>query len=151
MLKFLAIFAAVSVALSLNHPARASTEKDAKEIYYKLVVVSGLRAPAIYIINDKDPNAYSNYTGVLVTKGMLSVANRGELALVLGHELGHLANHDNSSNVSAEYAADLYGARLISKLGYNVCSAAKLFVKLNYPKSRTHPSDMDRYYRLGCR
>ena len=150
MMKFLGVYLAVLLGLSMSGASHATTKADATRIYNKLVALSGVGRPLLVFSSDQNINAYSSSDSVIVTQGMLNITNNAELALVIGHELGHIAHGDPYSSKSAEYAADKYGAQLISKAGYNVCYAARLFIKLGYPEGKTHPSDISRYRRLGC-
>lgn len=67
----------------------------------EMAIAAGLRRPRIYLIPDEDPNAFA--TGhderdarIAVTRGLLTTCNRDELQAVIGHELGHIKNHDVS-------------------------------------------------------
>jgi heat shock protein HtpX len=67
----------------------------------EMAIAAGLPRPRIYLVPDDDPNAFA--TGhderdarIAVTRGMLTTCNRDELQAVIGHELGHIKNHDVS-------------------------------------------------------
>jgi heat shock protein HtpX len=58
-----------------------------------------LPMPKVYMINQDQPNAFATgrnpeNAAVAVTKGLVSSMNDNELAGVLAHELGHIANRD---------------------------------------------------------
>lgn len=60
---------------------------------------AGLPMPAIAISASPQPNAFATgrnpqNSAVCVTQGMLQVADRDELAGVIGHELAHIKNRD---------------------------------------------------------
>jgi heat shock protein HtpX len=64
-----------------------------------MAIAAGLPRPRIYLVPDDDPNAFA--TGhderdarIAVTRGLLTTCNRDELQAVIGHELGHIKNHD---------------------------------------------------------
>lgn len=63
------------------------------------------------ILNIKAVNAFALPGGfVYVTKGLLDIANKDELAAVLGHEIGHIAARHGTK-------------KLQTQLGYNLLSA----------------------------
>jgi heat shock protein HtpX len=60
---------------------------------------AGLPMPAVAISPSPQPNAFATgrdpgHAAVCVTQGMLKVADRDELAGVIGHELAHIKNRD---------------------------------------------------------
>ncbi|MCX8162998.1 MAG: M48 family metallopeptidase [Candidatus Micrarchaeota archaeon] len=65
-----------------------------------LALAAGLKKPPkFYILEDPSPNAFA--TGpdpdnavVVVTRGLLNIANRQELEGVIAHELSHIKNYD---------------------------------------------------------
>ena len=65
----------------------------------EMVIASGLPAPKIWIVPDKDPNAFATGNDeatahIAVTEGLLDTLNRDELQGVIAHELAHIQNHD---------------------------------------------------------
>ena len=72
------------------------------EIYVlveNLTIATGLPLPRIYIIDDESLNAFATgrdpqHASLALTKGIIKRLNRAELEGVIGHELGHIANHD---------------------------------------------------------
>ena len=60
---------------------------------------AGLPMPKIAIIPKDAPNAFAtgrnaSHAVVAVTQGLLRVCNRRQVKAVLGHEMGHVRNHD---------------------------------------------------------
>lgn len=74
-------------------------EKIFINIVEEIAIAAGLPKPVAYIVPDPDPNAFA--TGVdqddsviAVTRGLLDVMNREELAGVVAHEMSHIRNYD---------------------------------------------------------
>lgn len=65
----------------------------------EMAIASGLPLPKIWIVPDKDPNAFATGANeaaahVAVTEGLLDALNRDELQGVIAHEMAHIRNHD---------------------------------------------------------
>ncbi len=77
-------------------------KKNAPELYNiieNLSITAGLPMPKIYLIREKQPNAFATgrnpkHAMVAVTEGLLEKLNRSELEGVLAHELSHVGNRD---------------------------------------------------------
>ncbi|MEK7578477.1 MAG: M48 family metalloprotease, partial [Patescibacteria group bacterium] len=77
-------------------------KKNAPELYNiveNLSITAGLPMPKIYLIHEKQPNAFATgrnpkHAVVAVTEGLLEKLDRGELEGVLAHELSHVGNRD---------------------------------------------------------
>jgi heat shock protein HtpX len=74
-------------------------EKVYVNVVEEMAIASGLPRPTVWIVPDKDPNAFA--TGideksahVAVTEGLLTTLNRDELQAVVAHEMAHIRNHD---------------------------------------------------------
>ena len=74
-------------------------EKILVNVVEEMAIASGLPVPTIWIVPDKDPNAFA--TGidvakahVAVTEGLIDMLNRDELQAVVAHEMAHIRNHD---------------------------------------------------------
>lgn len=85
----------------------------------RLALNANLPMPKVYMVNQNQPNAFAtgrdpDHAAVAVTKGLVETMNDDELAGVLAHELGHIANRDI---LIGTIAATLAGA--ISYLGYS--------------------------------
>ena len=65
----------------------------------EVAIAGGLPKPAIYVIPDADPNAFTTGTGpekasIAVTRGLLQALDRDELQAVVSHEMSHVKNYD---------------------------------------------------------
>ena len=75
---------------------------SAPELYNaveNLSVAAGLPPPKIYLIRERQPNAFATgrnpkHAALAVTDGLLEKLNRSELEGVLAHELSHIGNRD---------------------------------------------------------
>jgi len=75
---------------------------SAPELYHiveNLCITAGLPIPKIYLIREKQPNAFATgrdpkHAVVAVTEGLLEKLDRSELEGVLAHELSHVGNRD---------------------------------------------------------
>jgi len=72
----------------------------------EMTIASGLaRMPRVYLIDTDAPNAFAvgneKNSAVAVTTGLLMRLNRDELQGVIGHEIGHIKNHDTRFMVLA--------------------------------------------------
>ncbi|NNK48136.1 MAG: zinc metalloprotease HtpX [Gemmatimonadetes bacterium] len=82
---------------------------------------AGLPMPAIAISASPQPNAFATgrdpaHAAVCVTQGMLRVADKDELAGVIGHELAHIKNRDMLiGTVAATLAAAVV---MLSRFGF---------------------------------
>lgn len=85
-------------AWELIEPSRPE-EKVLVNVVEEMAIASGLPRPTIWIVPDKDPNAFAtgiavDEAHVAVTEGLLSTLNRDELQGVVAHEMAHIRNHD---------------------------------------------------------
>lgn len=74
-------------------------EKVFLNVVEEMAIASGLPRPTVWIVPDKDPNAFAtgteeNKAHVAVTEGLLDLLNRDELQAVVAHEMAHIKNHD---------------------------------------------------------
>jgi len=82
--------------------AKPITRENARELYNiveNLSITAGLPVPRIYIIPERQPNAFATgrnpkHAVVAVTEGLLERLDRSELEGVLAHELSHIGNYD---------------------------------------------------------
>jgi heat shock protein HtpX len=84
------------------HGAREVDERSAPElvaIVRELAQRAGLPMPRVYLVDSPQPNAFATgrnpqHAAVCATTGLLNTLSRDEIAGVIGHELGHVRNHD---------------------------------------------------------
>lgn len=137
----------LSLAFLITGSAYSSTES----IFYRLKQVSGITNAKLFYENC-NVGAYAQNGNVTLCYETLSYArNEDEIARVLGHELGHIANGDMSSSIGNEYRADAAAAVYMKAAGYNVCRGAALIKRRNLPESSDHPSDYSRWLRFNCK
>ncbi len=76
-----------------------ATHPEIFTLVENLTIASGLPLPRIYIMDDDSLNAFATgrdpeHASLALTRGIIKKLNRTELEGVIGHELGHIANHD---------------------------------------------------------
>ena len=84
------------------HGAQEVDERSAPElvaIVRELALRAGLPMPRVYLMDSPQPNAFATgrnpqHAAVCATTGLLNTLGRDEIAGVIGHELGHVRNHD---------------------------------------------------------
>ncbi len=90
-----------SIVLKM-YGARPLTESEAPELYRlvaELAARAGLPMPKVCLIESQTPNAFATgrspaHAAVAVTRGIVGVLSREELAGVLAHELSHIKHRD---------------------------------------------------------
>jgi len=80
-------------------PVDHNSETGLYEIVERLTHRANLPMPALYIIPDKQPNAFAtgrNYdnAAVAVTEGLLELLTKEEIEAVVAHELSHIKHYD---------------------------------------------------------
>lgn len=131
----------------------AMTFGQAQAIYVKLCANNGFTKHPVLTLNPtSEVNASYFGNTIMVNKGMLTyVHNADELALIIGHELGHYAKRNATlTDYQAEYGADADGAIYAAKAGYNRCIGAKAILRFHDPDSSDHPASIKRYNRIKC-
>ena len=84
------------------HGAQEVDEHSAPElvaIVRELAQRAGLPMPRVYLMDTPQPNAFATgrnpqHAAVCATTGLLNTLSCDEIAGVIGHELGHVRNHD---------------------------------------------------------
>jgi heat shock protein HtpX len=82
--------------------AKLIEKRDDPELYRiveNLCITAGLPTPKIYILEERQPNAFATgrnakHAIVAVTRGLLEKLDKSELEGVLSHELSHIGNKD---------------------------------------------------------
>jgi heat shock protein HtpX len=74
-------------------------EKQLVNVVEEMAIASGLPKPAVYVIDDPDPNAFATghdptTASLAVTTGLMGMCTRDELQGVVAHEMGHIKNLD---------------------------------------------------------
>ncbi len=136
--------------LSSNVFASVSFQ-EAQIIFKQLETKAGINVPLV-LVKTNEVNAATDGYKIKINTGMLRfLDNKEQLALVLGHEIGHIKT--NGWGKRWEFTADAYGAALASSVGYSACKGREFFRKMvkrfgNYP-STSHPKNGDRYNKLA--
>lgn len=115
---FVAFFFSDKIALMTMRAQQVGPEHELYRIVEPLAQRAGLPMPRVYISPAEAPNAFAtgrnpNNAAVCATVGLLQVLDRGEIAAVMAHELGHVKHRDI---LIQSVAATIGGA--ISALGY---------------------------------
>src|SRR5450759_1754310 len=84
-----------AVPVDLSDPKQRMLDNVVEE----MAIAAGVPKPAVYIIPDRDPNAFATGPGpekasIAVTAGLLESLNREELQAVVSHEMSHVRNYD---------------------------------------------------------
>ena len=141
----------IVLLLCISFNIYAMSFQHVQQVYARIAQANGFSVPPLRLENNSDVNAHAGWGAIYINSGMLrAVHNDDELALVLGHELGHYKLHHWRSTPSNEYAADAQGAYYMSNAGYRICKGAQLIRRFRAPDSDTHPASEKRYHKLGC-
>jgi len=101
VMNFFSYWFSDKIVLKMYSARQADENKDARLI--KIVRYASQRAflpmPKVYVIPTDAPNAFAtgrnkDHAAVAATEGILRILNDDELEGVIGHELGHVQNHD---------------------------------------------------------
>jgi len=81
------------------HPVERANAPELYGIVEQLVQRAGLPMPAIYVIENEQPNAFATgrdpeHAAIAATTGLLQRLSHEEVAGVLAHELAHVKNRD---------------------------------------------------------
>jgi heat shock protein HtpX len=74
-------------------------EPQLHRIVDEVVAMAGIAKPKVHIIQNDSPNAFATgrnakHASIAVTTGIMRILDERELKAVIGHELGHIKNHD---------------------------------------------------------
>lgn len=166
-MKKLILFILISIFLYLAIPLGVNYYKeyaklhpsDAHTVYNELRKHTGVGylLPPLFVIDSTDIQAYTDFSAVYISTGMLEFMDNNEdaLALVLGHEIGHIMVFSFSDSQIEEANADRYGAYLMMRAGYNICHG-RLIMKQFLDQfgdvtltSASHPPNSSRYEALN--
>lgn len=131
----------ISLLTSLSSHAQV-TEEEARNIFSILENEAGYHV-VLRVNPSLEINAYTTRTHIEVTQGLLNFCRTpAELALVMGHELGHWAYQDPRTNEQSslfELRADVNGDYLCRRIGYS--GEACLYFMKHVQKSLGNGSD----------
>jgi heat shock protein HtpX len=73
--------------------------RQLENVVDEMAIAAGLPRPAVYVVPDRDPNAFATGRGpghasIAVTQGLLETLDREELQGVIAHEMSHIRNLD---------------------------------------------------------
>jgi heat shock protein HtpX len=80
-------------------PVTIAEEPELVRVVENLSIAAGLPKPAVHVVESAAPNALAtgndpSDASIVVTRGLLTLLDRRELAAVVAHELSHIGNHD---------------------------------------------------------
>jgi heat shock protein HtpX len=90
---------AVPLADAINRAPDRLEYRQLENVVDEMTIASGLPRPKVFIVADKDPNAFATgrdpeHASIAVTEGLLSSLNREQLQGVVAHEMSHIRNYD---------------------------------------------------------
>ena len=98
---FYALTAGAKLVLRVSGavPADSAQYLQLHHLVEALSIGEGMPKPAVYVIDDSSPNAFStgvspDKAAITYTTGLLAIMNREELEGVTSHEMSHIKNHD---------------------------------------------------------
>jgi heat shock protein HtpX len=101
-------YACATFVLLRHVGARPASRELAPELFglvESLSIGAGLPLPQLYIIESLTPNAFTigadpRRASLVVTRGLLQLLDRRELAAVIAHELSHIGNRDTDLSLA---------------------------------------------------
>jgi heat shock protein HtpX len=104
VMNWVGYFQSDKIALSTTRARLAKPETDLKErqvihLVENLCITAGLPMPKVYIIEDKNINAFATgrnpqHASIAVTTGLIEKLEKVEIEGVIAHELSHIQNYD---------------------------------------------------------
>ena len=87
------------LAITKAKPVEKRDNPELYRIVENLCITAGLPTPKIYILEERQPNAFAtgrnaNHAIIAITRGLLEKLDKPELEGVLSHELSHIGNKD---------------------------------------------------------
>ena len=89
----------IVLAIAGAKPVEKNSNPELYRIVENLSITAGLPVPKIYLMYEKQPNAFAtgrdkNHAVIAVTQGLIEKLNKTELEGVIAHELSHIGNKD---------------------------------------------------------
>jgi len=100
----------IALAMIGANEVEPAEEPRLHAIVEEVASVARLPKPRVYVVPNDSPNAFASgrnsaHAAVGVTSGALRFLDDRELTAVVGHEFGHIQNHDTLTNVVVATAA----------------------------------------------
>jgi len=126
----------MSCTVFSNEVVKPYIEKlNVRSVFHRLELVCGTTSmePLVILNDDSIINAWTDGTNITITTGLLKyIKNNDELAMVLGHEMGHVLNGDVNRSANAmdarylEANADKMGAFIMMRAGFDECRGKEI-------------------------
>lgn len=99
IMNFFSYWFSDKIVLKMYNAKEVSSDTQLYQLVKNLTQKANLPMPKIYIINERQPNAFATgrnpqNAAVAVTSGLMNLVSIEELSGVIGHELGHIHNRD---------------------------------------------------------
>ena len=91
--------AILASATAIPVPEDDPKYRQLMNIVDEMAIAAGLPRPKVYLVPDKDPNAFATgrdpeHASIAVTEGLVEQLTRDELQAVVAHEMSHVRNYD---------------------------------------------------------